>query len=243
MISIACLFFFKTMNHRPHTIVILAMTADGKIADKKRSPARFGSAIDKAHLEEQVSLVDGVLFGAGTLRAYGTSLPITNPQLIQSRKNRAQSLQPIHIVVSASGKIDYGFKFFQQPLPRWLLTTKDGDSCLWQDRRFFERVLIGETCSNTSSFIWQPIFAQLQSLEMQKLAILGGGKLVASLLAINAIDEIWLTVCPLVLGGVDAPTPVAGVGWLQSQAIELDLLEVKSLGQEVFLHYAVCQAE
>ena len=32
-------------------MVILAMTADGKIADRKRSPARFGSAADKAHLD------------------------------------------------------------------------------------------------------------------------------------------------------------------------------------------------
>ena len=54
---------------RPHTTVVLAMSADGKIADVKRSPARFGSAADKAHLEKQVAQVDAVLFGAGTLRA------------------------------------------------------------------------------------------------------------------------------------------------------------------------------
>ena len=38
------------MQHRPHTTVVMAMSADGKIADVRRSPARFGSLADKAHL-------------------------------------------------------------------------------------------------------------------------------------------------------------------------------------------------
>jgi 5-amino-6-(5-phosphoribosylamino)uracil reductase len=230
------------MNYRPHTTVILAMTADGKVADRIRSPARFGSATDKAHLETQISLVDGVIFGAGTLRAYGTSLPITNSKLRQSRYNRAQSPQPVHIVVSGSGKIDSGLKFFQQSIPRWLLTTKKG-SLLWQNSRqdshLFERILIAEISPNTSSFIWDEIFAQLLFLGINKLAILGGGELVASLLTIDAIDEIWLTICPVIFGGINTPTPVAGAGWLQSESIKLALLQVKQTEQEVFLHYKV----
>jgi 5-amino-6-(5-phosphoribosylamino)uracil reductase len=229
------------MNYRPHTTVILAMTADGKIADRIGSPARFASVIDKLHLETQISLVDGVLFGAGTLRAYGTSLPITNSKLIQSRYNRSQSSQPVHIVVSASGKIDSGLKFFQQPIPRWLLTTKDG-SLFWQDSNLFDRVLIAEICPKISSFIWDKILAQLLAFGMNKLAVLGGGELVASLLAINAIDEIWLTICPVILGGINAPTPVTGMGWLQSESIQLDLLQVKQIEQEVFLHYKVIKS-
>lgn len=226
------------MNYRPHTTVILAMTADGKIADIARSPARFGSAIDKAHLETEISLVDGVIFGAGTLRAYGTSLPITNSNLIQSRYNRSQNSQPIHIVVSASAKIDSKLKFFQQSMPRWLLTNKNG-SLIWHDSNLFERVLISENFSNLSNLISDEILAQLFSLGIKKLAILGGGELVASFFALNAIDEIWLTICPTIFGGVTAPTPVEGKGWLQSERIKLDLLEVKQIEKEIFLHYKV----
>ena len=222
--------------NRPHTTTILAITVDGKIADFTRTAARFGSATDKAHLESQISLVDGVIFGAGTLRAYGTSLPISNTKLRQSRQDRG-SIQPIHLVVSASGEIDSGLKFFQQPIPRWLLTTKD-NSQLWQNNNLFDRIIVGKTNSQ-SSFEWSEILPQLFNLGMQKLAILGGGELVASLLAVKAIDEIWLTVCPVIFGGVTAPTPVGGKGWLQSEGIKLDLLEVKHIDREVFLHYRV----
>ena len=111
-------------NNRPKTTVILAMTADGKIADRNETAARFGSNADRAHLEAQIALVDGVIFGARTLRAYGSSLPITNPHLLQQRQAGNKSLQPVHIVASASGNLNYQDRFFQQPIPRWLLTTE-----------------------------------------------------------------------------------------------------------------------
>ena len=75
------------------------------------------------------------------------------------------------------------------------------------------------------------------SLHITRLAVLGGGELVAALLQSNLIDELWLTVCPLILGGASAPTPVGGVGFLSQLAPKLQLLEVHQVEQEVFLHY------
>ena len=132
------------MDNRSHVTLILAMTADGKIADYLHSAARFGSANDKIHLEKQVSLADGVLFGAGTLRAYGTTMTVSNPKLLQERIERSQPLQPVQIVVSGSGNLDLQWRFFQQSAPRWLLTTAKGAEC-WQNQPSFERVLISES--------------------------------------------------------------------------------------------------
>lgn len=113
------------MLQRPQTTVVLAMSADGKIADSCGSPARFGSATDKAHLETQVALADGVIFGANTLRAYGTTLAVTNPQLLQARKARSQSPQPVQIVVSATAKLTCDLPFFvSQYLVGYLLLSK-----------------------------------------------------------------------------------------------------------------------
>jgi 5-amino-6-(5-phosphoribosylamino)uracil reductase len=237
------LLILKEMKQKLSTTVILAMTADGKIADEKRSPARFGSLADKLHLEKQIALVDAVLFGAATLRAYGTTLTITNPSLLQAREKRGQPFQPIHIVCSASGKLDPDLKFFEQPIRRWLLTTSQGAQ-LWQDKEKFERVLIAKEdrqmnkSIDKSSFIdWKSTFVLLEQLGITKLAILGGGELVASLLAANLIEELWLTICPLLFGGKNAPTPVEGHGFTQEQAQKLDLVSVEQIGQELFLHY------
>ena len=91
--------------HQVHTTVILAISADGKIADYQRSPARFPSAQDRAHLEAAIAPVDAVIFGAGTLRAYGTSVLIKSPELIQDRLSQGRSAQPMHVVCSGSGQL------------------------------------------------------------------------------------------------------------------------------------------
>ncbi|WP_353929852.1 RibD family protein [Okeanomitos corallinicola TIOX110] len=222
------------MQKRPHTTVVLAMSADGKIADFRRSPARFGSTTDKAHLEAQIAAADAVVFGAGTLHAYGTTLTISQPRLLQQRTTEHKSPQPFHIVISSSGNINPDIKFFQQPVERWLLTTTKGAK-FWQNRAEFDRILVIETTTGNidTCAVWQ----HLASLQIKNIAVLGGGQLVASLLEFDLIDELWLTICPLILGGDTAPTPVAGQGFLSNLAPKLELIEVNTVEQEVFLHY------
>jgi 5-amino-6-(5-phosphoribosylamino)uracil reductase len=224
-----------------HTTVILAMTADGKIADHQHAAARFGSVHDQHHLEQQVSLADGVLFGAGTLRAYGTTMSVLNPLLLQARKTRSQSPQPIQIVVSASGDLDPQMRFFQQPIPRWLITLP-GNDVKWQNKTEFERIVVASVITREDNSIinWTATFQRLADLGLQRLAILGGGELVAALFDEDLIDELWLTLCPVVFGGKSAPTPVGGTGFVQSQGKKLQLLKVKQIEQELFLHYRVC---
>lgn len=222
--------------NRPQTTVILAMSADGKITDFKRSPAKFGSPADQAHLEKQVAQSDGVMLGAGTLRADGIALSIINPELLEQRKQQGKSQQPIQIVCSRSGVIDPQLDFFHQPVSRWLITTKIG-SQKWQGSSEFERILVVET--STGEIDWIKAFEQLTKLGMRDIAIVGGGELVASLLLFDLVDEIWLTVCPLIFGGSTSPTPVGGQGFLSSEAPRLNLLSVETIDQEIFLHYCI----
>jgi 5-amino-6-(5-phosphoribosylamino)uracil reductase len=210
------------------------MSADGKIADVTRSPARFGSEADKAHLEQQVAQADAVLFGAGTLRAYGTTLRVSHPELLAMRSQQGKPPQPVQMVCSRLAEFDPNLRFFQQPVPRWLLTTAAGAKT-WQERTGFERILVAEAAEQTLD--WVTALQQLASLGIQRLAVLGGGELVASLMALDLIDELWLTVCPLILGGAIAPTPVQGVGFPAELAPRLELRSVETCGPEVFLHY------
>ena len=270
---------------RPLATVILAISADGKIADAVRSPARFGSANDKAHLEQQVAASDAVLFGNGTLQAYGTTMRVISPELLKQRELQGKPPQPVQIVCSRSVQFDPNLRFFQQPVPRWLLTgqdtretplpspypTKDskfdrtsgtilkngqdarstteefscGTGILPVHKKLiengatsqFDRIIYAKTAGEEID--WIDAFQQLASFGIKRLAILGGGKLVASVLAAGLVDELWLTVCPLILGGADAPTPVEGKGFLADLAPKLELLAVKQVGQEVFLHYRI----
>lgn len=225
--------------NRPHNTVILAMSADGKIADAARSPQLFGSPNDKAHLETQVALADAILVGATTLTSGGTAMRVTNPELLKQREQQGKQSQPVQIICSGKAEIDPQIKFFSQPLPRWLLTTPEGAK-LWEQQPGFDRILVA---SGNNGIDWQAAFAQMAQLGLERIAVLGGGELVASLLAEDLIDEFWLTVCPLIIGGATAPTPAQGVGFSTEKAPRLELLSVKQVEQEVFLHYRLQRNE
>lgn len=217
----------------PHTTVVLAMSLDGKIADRDRAAARFSSPADLTHLEQRVAEADGVLFGAGTLRAYGTCLSVRQPELCQARAARGQPPQPVQMVGSASGCLDMAMKFFQQPVPRWLLTSPTG-AAAWCGQSPFHQILplLGESETD-----WRAVAQALYQKDIHRLALLGGGSLVAAWVEADLVDDWWVTVCPLVLGGRQAPTLCDGQGWPAALAPRLQLMSAQAQGQEVFLHY------
>jgi 5-amino-6-(5-phosphoribosylamino)uracil reductase len=211
--------------------LVLAMTVDGKIADGGRSAAKFGSPEDFRHLEEQVAQADAVLIGAGTLRVHGTTMRVLDPALIQARVQRGQTPQPIQIVCSRSGNLDPDLKFFRQPVPRWLLTTADIMS------KEFDRVL---QINHGQDIDWQQAWVELAGLGIDRLCILGGSEIATALWEQDLIDELQLTICPLIFGGDTAPTPCMGAGLAIPR--ELELIRNESIGQEVYLHYRRIQS-
>ena len=244
----------SSQTHRPRITAVLAMSADGKIADAKRNAARFPSGADKAHLERRVASADATLFGASTLRAYRTTLSVSSPDLIAQRRQQGKPEQPIQIVCSASGNLDSRWRFFQQPIPRWLIATLEGLQ-YWKERQdssaqtpqqeLFEQVLIAERPFNWHK-VMQMLYTGTSSLSdttsrppIKQLLVMGGGELVASLLSDGFIDELYLTICPLIIGGKTAPTPVGGLGFTLPRTPQLTLKSSHVEGDEIFLHYIV----
>lgn len=221
---------------RPKTSVILAMSADGKIGDINGSHAKFGSRADYLHLEEQVAQSDAVLFGAGTLRAGGSAMRVQRQSLIDARIAKGQAAQPIQIVCTRTGTIDTSLRFFSQPIPRWIVTTPEGAQN-WTTSDYFDQIIA--TPSVQGEIHWPQFFAHCHQAGIKTLAVLGGGEVVAALVQKGLIDEIWLTLCPLILGGRTAPSPADGLGICQELAPRLNLESCKQVENELFLHYTV----
>ena len=76
---------------------------------------------------------------------------------------------------------------------------------------------------------------------MQRLLVEAGGDLLFQFLAADALEELYVTLCPLLIGG---PTPslVAGSGFFAAELKRLQLLSSQVEGDEIFLHYAVRRA-
>ncbi len=235
----------STVPQRPYLSVVLALSADGKISDRERSHPTFGSKQDYAHLERQVAAADASLGGAGTLRAGGTAMLVKNPDLIRQRVESGKSEQPIKIICSHSGDFDPTLRFFRQPMTRYLLTTAKGAQ-QWGDKPGFEQVIITSTIDDPAQdhpeqdrIDWKKAMQILGQHSIKRIAVLGGGEIVASLLAADVIDELHLTLCPILIGGKSAPSAVDGYGFLQAQAPRLALVNVTRVEDELFLQYQV----
>ena len=65
----------------------------------------------------------------------------------------------------------------------------------------------------------------------------GRRDLVAHLFAARAVDELYLTVVPRILGGAAAPTLVAGAGFDPDEIPDAKLASLERIGDELYLRY------
>lgn len=220
------------------TTLILAMTADGKIRseDRKAPPGKV-YPVDQAHLEYQASFADLFLLGAGTIREEGQTYTIRNPELLAARKARGQSPQPITCVVTRSLDLSPDLPFFNQDVERWIFTTQAGlekNSQTATINKQADLIELGDT-----DLDWDRAYTLMAERGIHKVVALGGGSLTAALIKAGRIDDWWLTIWPTIYGGKNAPSPVEGEGFVPLAAPELELIETRQVGSELFLHYRI----
>jgi 5-amino-6-(5-phosphoribosylamino)uracil reductase len=222
------------MTTRPHVEVVLAMSADGRIADAMRSSTRIGSSHDLSHLYRRLRGADAVLFGAETLRAVGYGMLIRDHDLVAERVRAQRAQQPVQIVVSRSCKFPMSLPFFGEAgSSRWLLTPNQAT----QVAGGFDRLI--RSAGRDGEIDWQAALGTLAELGVRSLAVLGGGEVVSSLLHSGLVDDLRLTICPLLIGGVGAPTPMDGLPRPISEAVDLELVSAQQVDAEVYLWYHV----
>ncbi|MEB3317756.1 MAG: dihydrofolate reductase family protein [Cyanobacteriota bacterium] len=179
--------------------LVLAISLDGRLAPAEGGPAQLGGKDDRRVLEEALTWADAVLLGGRTLRLHRSSCLIHAPDLLGQRRDLGLAAQPTAVVWSRSGQFSPQLAFFQQPLERWLLSAASAPPAVGEG---FHRFLPFRN--------WQESLAHLGALGVRRLVALGGSQLAAALVAARALDELQLTLCPMLLGGSH--------GWLPAQA-------------------------
>jgi 5-amino-6-(5-phosphoribosylamino)uracil reductase len=213
---------------------MMAMTIDGKIATEVREPARFGSSEDARRLEEQTAWADLLLIAAGTLRAYGTTFRVHREDLALARSLDGRPPQPATAVVSLSLDIPTTLPFFsRQEVPRIVVTSGDRAGIA---RERFTR-LAEVIAEGTGCVDWPATFSRFAQLGFHRILLLGGGKLNGELLSCGFVDELYLTVAPLMFGGTDAPTISDVAEATLGKMPDLTLSTIEYLGDELYLQY------
>ncbi|WP_371734164.1 RibD family protein [Synechococcus sp. CCY 9618] len=194
----------------PQLRLVLAVSLDGRLAPAEGGRFQMGGAGDRRVLEEAMAWADAALVGAETLRGDGSTCLIHGPDLLEQRRQAGRSPQPIAIAVSRSGRLPADLPFFDQPLERWLLQASPVSP--GAAPAGFHRRLPLES--------WHEALAVLGALGQRRLVVLGGARLAEALAAEDLLDELQLTLCPRLLGGVHSwlppqarVAPAARQGW------------------------------
>jgi riboflavin-specific deaminase-like protein len=217
--------------------VNMAITADGKIASENRRVCSFGSAEDHALLYELRSRADAVMCGANTVNVQNVDLNSGGASHRRRRVARGLEAENARIVVTGSARLRPRARIFSEPGgPIVVLTTEraapEAVSALER------RGAVVLRCGLAEVDLPRALRWLRRDHGIRRLHCEGGGTLNASLFAAGLVDELFLTVCPLVLGGRGSPTIADGAGGATlGEAFAMRLTSLRRRGDELFLHF------
>jgi riboflavin biosynthesis pyrimidine reductase len=198
---------------RPYVVVNMVASADGRATLQGRTE-QLSSEADRAVFHALRTAVEGVLVGTGTLRAERYGRMVKNEERQRRRVARGLEAEPLSIVLSRSGVFPKDIPLFGDPAARLALFSGDEAAA---PHRALERVRAEHG--------------------VRSVLCEGGPTLNGSLLAAGLVDELFLTVAP-VLAATAAPLTIVE-GASPGAPVALELVWTLEADGMLFLRYRV----
>ena len=227
-------FFTAVGQQRPHVTAKWAMTLDGKIAahDGRSRWITGEAARREAHRLRSES--DAIVTGIGTVLADDPALTI--------RLEPPWPREPYRVVVDSRARLPLDAALLRTgtaarvlvavgedaPAPRVAALASGGASVL-QCKSRDGRVDVADVC------------ARLFALDVIAVLLEAGGELTGAFVQAGLVDRVAVFVAPKLVGGITAPTPMGGPGLSLGDAVRLDGLTARPLGDDWLLEGRVAR--
>ena len=205
-------------------INIMATSLDGRIAshanesDAERKRHGFTNEADHEHMKRWLSECDAVIVGAHSVNVSGGVMEILNKKKVC----------PTWVMLSNHG-FDSDQPIWNFPnTPKWLVSS----SPLPKERRG----------TSEQQIVYSPgrmveeTLAACKEAGFKLVLLFGGGKVNQAFYAADAVDELILTLCPVLVGKASGVPLVAPE---LPKSIRFNLQKSEGEGDLVFLHYIV----
>jgi len=187
----------------PHVRAGLAVSVDGAVAVDGRSGG-LSSPADKVVFPVLRAVSDVVLVGAGTARAEGYG-PVRLPEHLRGvRARQGRTPRPAIAVVTASGRLDPRSRLFEDPEQRVLVLLPRSHLGRQQLPAHVEQVAAGRSAVDPGR-----ILSELAERGLHNVLCEGGPHLLGTLLGADLVDELCLTLSPLLVGDGPRLLPAA----------------------------------
>lgn len=218
---------WATATGRPYVVYKYAASLDGRIAAADGTSRWISSRGSRDEVHQMRAACDAVVIGSGTQRSDDSRLAVAPDALARAGADAPKIDQPLRVVVDTHARTDVGARVLDGRAPTVIAVATDADASRlgeWADVVRVRRAPGGLDVTD--------LLAQLHARGVRSLLLEGGPTLVASFVAVAAIDRVVAYIAPVLLGAGPAALAGAGVATLDD-AVRLGVVHVGRSGPDV----------
>jgi 2,5-diamino-6-(ribosylamino)-4(3H)-pyrimidinone 5'-phosphate reductase len=216
-------------------VVNVAMSADGKLASRRREQLAISGASDFDRVDQLRADSDAIMVGVGTVLADDPSLTIDDPERRTERTARDEPANPIRVVADSQIRTPPDATILDDAAETYLLVSEAAPTDFIEEMEAAGAYVLA---AGEDRVDLQTALAKLSGEGIDRLMVEGGGELIFSLFEDGLVDELRMFIGPKVLGGRDAPTVADGDGFVE-RFPELELETVNRIDDGVLLTWTV----
>ena len=209
-----------------------ATSLDGRIGTVLHDHVAIGSVEDRRMMSVLRAQADAVLVGGRTFRNW--PLPLV-PDAAVVPPERWFHPRPVTAVLTRAGVLDARSDRWPDPRSSLLVLGGPALDAPAHAARFGAEV---ET-TDAPDIGWA--LDRLAARGCKSVLIEAGGDLIFQAIAQDRLTEVFLTLCPWVIGGVGAPSLADGAGFRADTMRRFCLVSFRREQDELFLHYVLDQ--
>jgi 2,5-diamino-6-(ribosylamino)-4(3H)-pyrimidinone 5'-phosphate reductase len=226
----------------PFVSVNVAITADGKLAPDTRHFVPFSSKRDRELMMELRSEADAVMSGATTVADGEVELGPGGKPYRQKRVERGLREFNLRVIVSGAARITPRAHIFKTRFsPIVVLATEAAPvGRLQQLSKVADDIFVskGQKLDVVAALEWLRA-----KWSVKRLLCEGGGEVNGAMFQAGVVNEIYVTLCPVIFGGRSAPTLADGDGIEQlTAAAPLKLKRLERVGDELYCIFKVLKS-
>jgi 2,5-diamino-6-(ribosylamino)-4(3H)-pyrimidinone 5'-phosphate reductase len=226
---------------RPHVFVNAAMSADGKLSTYERRQVKISGPGDFRRVDRLKAGADAVMVGIGTVLADDPSLTVKDPALVAAREAEGRLPHPARIVVDSHARIPLDAAMLHRGGGlRVIAVSEAAPAAKVAALEEFATVVVAGRDRVDLGLLLE----RLGDLGLRRLMVEGGGTLIAALATAGLVDELWVYVGNMIIGGSSAPTLADGDGLSAAVPfVRLALVSAAPCEEGVLLHWRVEKGE
>ena len=220
--------FAKHINNGlPFVTVKFAMSLDGKIATRTGDSKWVTGPEARALVQQMRRETDAVMVGIKTVLADDRALTA------RDSAGRPLARQPLRVALDSNCRMPVESQLLHQPGQTLVYTTAAAppESIRRLEKTGAEVIVlsatpIGQVCP-------EEVLADLGRRGIVNLLVEGGGLTLGSLFDGGLVDKVKTFVAPVIIGGIDAASPVEGAGAeLMVHAMRLERTHLRQIGPD-----------